>query len=265
MSRKLITSIYSGLLLLAFQISSGQNEIYSNPDKKPDNIGGKEQLEHIVKTQLYLAPNYIWKDEKNLTIFFTVTKDGKVVSPFFKEKLEPFYENECKRMLKYFEFIPGTIGGVNVDAYGSLNFLFSGPKYDESLKERKKLKKLITKPQDSTFTIYEMADVSPEFYKGADELSNFILENIEYPNVAKNQNIEGTVPVTFIIETNGFVSNVKALKTVNGGCSEEAVRVTLMTKWKPAEKNGKLVRYRMTIPIVFNLKNVNKDNSASGQ
>jgi protein TonB len=133
------------------------------------------------------------------------------------------------------------------------------------MKERKKLKNNLTKPQDSTFVIYEVADKSPEYYKGEEALTEFILENIEYPNVAKNQNIEGTVQLTFVVETNGFVSNIKAIKQVNGGCTAEAIRVVGLLKWKPAEKNGKYIRYKVTYPITFNLKNINKDNSSSQQ
>lgn len=252
-------------LLFALFTMKAQIKIEANPETPPINVGGKTQLEHVVRTQQYIAPTFIWREEKNVTIFFTVTKDGEVVEPFFKEKHESFYEAESKRLLKHFQFEPARIGGKSVDAYGSLTFNFSGPKYDASVKERKKYKKNITLPQDSSFAIYEVADKSPEFYKGDEELPNFILENIEYPNVAKLQNIEGTVQLSFIVETNGFVSNVKSTRGVNGGCTEEAIRVALLTKWKPAVKNGKHVRYKMTLPITFNLKNVNRDNSASGQ
>lgn len=242
-----------------------QIKIEANPDSPAKNIGGKTQFDHIVKTQLYIDPDYIRKEEKNITIFFTVSKEGKVSNPFFKDKYDAFYENECKRMLNYFEFEPAILTDKKVDAYASLTFNFSGSKYNESVKERKKFKNMATKPQDSTFTVYETADQTPQFYKGDDELPAFIIGNIDYPGVAKTQNIEGTVVLSFIVETNGFISNIKALKDVNGGCTEEAIRVALLTRWKPAEKNGKLVRYKMTYPITFNLKNINKDHSMSGQ
>lgn len=262
---KLKKNIFPALFLLCAFHLGAQVKIEANPDTPPVNIGGKLQFEHTVKTQLIIQPNYIWKEEKNVTVFFTVTKEGKVTDAFYKEKHDAFYENECKRMLNYFEFEPAVLNAKKVDAYGSLTFNFNGSKYDESIKERKKLKKLLTKPQDSTFTVYETADKSPEFYKGDDNLAAFILENIEYPAIAKNQNIEGTVQLSFIVETNGFVSNVNVLRGVNGGCNDEAVRVALFTKWKPAEKNGKLVRYKMNFPITFNLKNVNKDHTMGGQ
>jgi protein TonB len=246
-----------------FSISFSQVKVEVNPNTPPVNIGGKAQLEHIIYTQLYVPPKLIWVDDKAVTIYFTVTKEGRGIDPFFKDNYEDYYKNESKRILNFLLFEPGKIGGVNVDAYGSITMVFNGEKYKESLKERKKLKSLSPKPADSSFVIYETADKSPEFYKGDDELPAFILENIEYPNVAKMQNIEGTVQLSFIVEANGFVSNVKALKGVNGGCTDEAIRVAQMLKWKPAEKNGKLVRYKMNLPITFNLKNVNRDASNS--
>lgn len=253
------------ILLSLFTALNAQVKVELNPDTPPVNIGGKKQLDHVIYTQLFVPPKLIWADDKIVTIYFTVTKEGKAIDPFFKDNYDTYYQNESKRILNFMLFEPGKVGGVIVDSYGSLTMVFNGERYKESLKERKKLKSSLTKPQDSTFTIYEVADKSPEYYKGDDELPAFILENIEYPNVAKNQNIEGTVQLSFIVETNGFVSNVKAIKQVNGGCTEEAIRVAQLLKWKPAEKNGKYVRYRVTYPITFNLKNINRDASNGQQ
>lgn len=253
------------ILLGLFTTLHSQVKVESAPDTPPVNIGGKKQLDHVIYTQLIVPPKLIWVDDKLVTIYFTVTKEGKAVDPFFKETYDTYYQTESKRILNFLLFEPGKIGGVNVDSYGAITMVFNGEKYKESLKERKKLKSNFTKPQDSTFIIYEMADKSPEYYKGDEALPEFILDNIEYPGVAKTQNIEGTVQLTFIVETNGFVSNIKAIKGVNAGCTEEAIRVVQLLKWKPAEKNGKYVRYKMTYPITFNLKNINKDNSNTNQ
>ena len=245
--------------------ANAQVKVELNPDTPPVNIGGKTQLDHVIYTQLIVPPKLIWADDKIVTIYFTVTKEGKAIDPFFKDTYDAYYQNESKRILNFVLFEPGKVGGVIVDSYGSLTMIFNGEKYKESLKERKKLKSSLTKAQDSTFTVYEVSDKSPEYYKGDEALAAFILENIEYPNVAKTQNIEGTVQLSFIVETNGFVSNIKAIRNVNGGCSEEAIRIVQLLKWKPAEKNGKYVRYKMTYPITFNLKNINKDNSNGQQ
>lgn len=246
-------------------ILNSQVKIEPYPHSAPINVGGKDQLDQVVRTQMQL-PTQFANAEQSVTIYFTVTKEGKVLDPFFKEEYLKYYQKESRRLLRYFTFTPAQLSNVNVDAFGSLTFNFSGSKYKTLLKERNKYKVNVTdKFQDTTFTIYETADKSPEFYKGDDALPEFILSNIEYPNVAKLQNIEGTVILSFIVETNGFVSNVKAIKTVGGGCTEEAIKLINTIRWKPAEKNNQYVRYKMQYPITFNLKNVNKDNSNSGQ
>lgn len=253
------------LILLFASAKVNAQKIELTPEIPPTNIGGKAQLDRLIYTQLIVPPTLIWVDDKLVTIYFTVTKEGKMMDPFFKDKYDKYYENESKRLLNLLLFEPAKIGTTIVDAFGSITMTFNGAKYKESLKERKKLKSFLTKPEDSTSVIYETADKSPEFLKGDDAYPQFILDNIEYPNVAKTQNIEGTVQLTFIVEKNGFVSNIKAVKAVNGGCTEEAIRIINLLKWKPAEKNGKYVRYKMTLPITFSLKNINRDNSNGQQ
>ena len=256
------------ILILCFCLvcifMKAQLNIEANPETPPLNIGGKPQLEQILKNQMYIAKPYIETPDKEVSIYFTVNKVGKVSDAFFKEEFSNFYRDETKRLLRYFLFEPAKKSNHTVDAYGSLTILYSGSKYKSYLKERNKYKlKLEDKVQDTSFTIYEIADKSPEFYKGDDALPEFILNTIEYPNVAKTQNIEGTVTLTFIVEANGYASNMKALKTVGGGCTDEAIRVASLIRWKPAEKDGKYVRYKMNYPITFSLKNVNKDASNS--
>ena len=58
--------------------------------------------------------------------------------------------------------------------------------------------------------------------------------------------------VTFIIEADGSVSNIKVLRDIGGGCGAEAVRVVkLMPKWKPGKQHGKAVRTQFNLPIQF--------------
>ncbi len=67
--------------------------------------------------------------------------------------------------------------------------------------------------------------------------------------------IQGTVYVTFVIETDGAVSHVKVLRGIGGGCDEEAVRVvTLMPDWKPGYQDGEPVRVQFNLPIRFILR-----------
>jgi protein TonB len=129
------------------------------------------------------------------------------------------------------------------------------------VKQRTKAFLKETKPADSTYIVYQKADRSPEYYKKGDEgLADFIVTNMEYPAVAKEKSIEGTVVLEFVVETNGFITNVAVKQGVSGGCTEEAMRIMRQTKWQPAMLNGKWVRYKMNYPITFGLQNTNKDS-----
>ncbi|MCF8296846.1 MAG: energy transducer TonB [Melioribacteraceae bacterium] len=78
-------------------------------------------------------------------------------------------------------------------------------------------------------------------------------ENIQYPENARTNNIEGNVIVQCKITKDGKVQDVKVIKGIGYGCDKEAVRVVNSTKFKPGEYNNKKVDVITTIPIVFQL------------
>jgi len=92
-------------------------------------------------------------------------------------------------------------------------------------------------------------------YPGGDEARiAFLGQNIKYPEQAKKNGVQGKVFVTFVVETDGSISNVKVLRGIGGGCDEEAVRVIkLMPKWSPGMQDGKAVRVQFNLPIRFTL------------
>ena len=100
--------------------------------------------------------------------------------------------------------------------------------------------------------IFMVVETDPEFPGGLDSLARFIKANLRYPEEALKQGIEGRVFVTFTIEVDGSVSNVRLLRDIGGGCGQEAVRVVkLMPKWKPARQQGKAVRTQFNLPVQF--------------
>jgi TonB family protein len=127
-------------------------------------------------------------------------------------------------------------------------------------------------------TIHQMADVlpfpmfrpcSPEFHPnwtrdsmklcGENQLFAILAQNIRYPEEARQNNIQGTVVVSCIIETNGRMSNLSLLKDIGGGCGKEAIRVlttldSLGLRWQPGLTNEKPVRVKQALPIKFRLQ-----------
>ncbi len=95
----------------------------------------------------------------------------------------------------------------------------------------------------------------PTFPGGERELLKYLAENIKYPALARENNIQGTVALQFVIEKNGSVSNLVVLKDPGGGCGKEAIRVVQsMPNWSPGEANGHAVKVRFTLPVKFKLE-----------
>lgn len=96
----------------------------------------------------------------------------------------------------------------------------------------------------------------PIFPGGDAEMTKFLQKNIIYPQFEKEKGISGTCYLTFLVEKDGSIADVKIVKGVNGGvgCDNEAVRVVkLMPKWIPAKKNGQAISFQYNLPIKFNI------------
>jgi protein TonB len=95
-------------------------------------------------------------------------------------------------------------------------------------------------------------EVYPEFEGGMAAWSKFIQRNLRYPYAAQEMGIQGKVFVSFVVEKDGSVSDVRVIKGIGGGCDEEAIRViTKSPGWKPGRQNGQQVRVRYTMPLSF--------------
>ena len=94
----------------------------------------------------------------------------------------------------------------------------------------------------------------PEFPGGDLGLMKYIQKNVRYPAIAKEYNITGKVYVSFIVDKQGIVTNVKIVRGVDKNLDTEAVRVVKsLPKYKPGKQRGKPVRVMFTIPINFTL------------
>ncbi|MGQ0829799.1 MAG: energy transducer TonB [Bacteroidota bacterium] len=97
----------------------------------------------------------------------------------------------------------------------------------------------------------------PTFPGGEGEMMKYIQKNVQYPQVEKEAGISGTCYVTFVVEKDGRISDVKVLRGVSGGpgCDKEAIRVVKsMPSWKPGKQNGREVRVQFNLPIKFTLR-----------
>lgn len=102
--------------------------------------------------------------------------------------------------------------------------------------------------------IYSAVEEPAQFPGGLDALRTFISENMLYPAVARQQGIEGSTFVSFVVETDGSITNAAVVKGTSLECDMEAKRVVEMfPKWIPGKQSGSIVRSRFVIPIKFKL------------
>jgi periplasmic protein TonB len=100
--------------------------------------------------------------------------------------------------------------------------------------------------------IFTIVEEQPTFGGGEEARQKFLSDNIKYPDLARENGIQGTVYVTFVVEPDGSISNVQTLKGIGAGCDEEAIRVVkMMPKWTPGKQRGKNVRVKINMPIKF--------------
>jgi protein TonB len=103
--------------------------------------------------------------------------------------------------------------------------------------------------------IFTIVEEMPSFPGGDAALMKYLGNNIKYPAIAKDAGIQGTVYVTFVVNEQGLVKDAKVLRSIGGGCDEEAIRVVQsMPKWKPGKQRGKSVKVQYNLPIRFTLK-----------
>jgi TonB-like protein len=131
--------------------------------------------------------------------------------------------------------------------------------------------------QTEDTTVYKVMEVTPRF-PGCEELDTteaainqcaqtallmFFNRNIAYPAEARNDDIEGTVVLSFVVEKDGYISNPAVVKDIGGGCGGEALRVAngmnqalkdASLAWMPGKNGGKPVRAQMNVPIKFKLQ-----------
>ena len=186
-------------------------------------------------------------DSVDVKISFIVEKDGKITNT------KIYHEKENKQVIDFFSNAISNLQNIKplemslegaVRSMFSINFTINHAKvknYEYKTEEM----------QDYKF----VAEKNPEFPGGVQGLSAYLSKSIKYPAIAEEEGIQGQVFVTFIIDVDGSVTNIKVDKSVHPALDKEAVRVvSSMPRWVPGELSGKPVKVKYTMPVKFGLQ-----------
>lgn len=131
----------------------------------------------------------------------------------------------------------------------TIGYLYSFTIKDTTLETRNVVgeEAVVNSEEISTF-----AEEMPSFPGGDEELYSFISQNIKYPELAKRNEISGKVLVEFVVDVDGKIIDPKVVKGIGYGCNEEALRIVkLMPKWIPGKQDGKPIKVKLLLPIIF--------------
>jgi protein TonB len=128
---------------------------------------------------------------------------------------------------------------------------------DVEVTEEAKVEQIVVQaeePKEETDEIFTVVEESAAPKGGMAAFYKYVGEKIKYPAQARRMGIEGRVFVEFVINKDGSLSDVKAIKGIGAGCDEEAVRIIQgAPSWTPGKQRGKPVKQRYTLPIIFKL------------
>ena len=103
---------------------------------------------------------------------------------------------------------------------------------------------------------FQLVEEKPSFNGGdANEFSKWVNSRLVYPEIAKENGVQGRVTLQFTVNADGSVSNVKVLRGVDSSLDKEAVRVVSSSpKWKPGKQRDRAVKVTYTFPVIFQLR-----------
>ena len=181
-----------------------------------------------------------------------------------KKLFAPLVQSAFSMMVICLMFSSFNLKAIN-DEYSDSKFHLSDLDYGTSI-ATDSLEKEIFKVVDNMprFSGCEYLDSKEKKMEcSRQKMLEFIFDNIEYPIEARDNSVEGTVVVRFIITKDGSLENIEVVRKIGGGCDEESERVVhLMPDWIAGSQKGKAVNVQFNLPIKFKLdKKTLKENA----
>lgn len=219
--------------------------LYEKPEVAAHFAGGDQAFNDYLKEKTGNFPGFEMDSTKAklIVIDLTIEKDGNISKKNIRNEttlIEKRIVNAA--FLQIPSFVPATVEGIPVCSSLELDLILTS-------------KGLKMYYDDYSDYFDESVDEMPKFASGPMGLLLFIKTHIRYPNDALKIGFSGIVPVRFVIDENGFVTEAEVVKSVRPDMDAEAVRlIKSLPRWTPARKNGTPVRITFMIRVLFDPK-----------
>jgi len=229
--------------------------VYTAVERVPEFPGGLEAFGKFLATNVkYPATAREQKIQGRVVITFIVEKDGSLSNERVVRGITDDLNNEALRVIKLSpQWKPGMQGNRPVRVQYSVPISFALAADADTIKAVTPTFS-IASAQSGSGPVFTSVEQVPEFPGGIEAFGKFLATNMKYPKAARDNNVQGRVIITFVVEKDGSLSNMKVVRGIGSGCDEEAVRVlSISPAWKPGIQNGKKVKVQYSVPISFSL------------
>ena len=170
----------------------------------------------------------------------------KFTAPVIKKDSEVRPEDELKTQDQIME-TKTAIGSFDVKGNDDVNG------------EVLKAKEVIAQPEppkhEEESKVFDVVEQMPSFPGGNGALLEYLASHVKYPVVAQENGVQGRVIVSFVVERDGSITDVRVVRSVDPSLDREAARVvSSMPRWTPGKQNGSAVRVKYNVPVMFKLQ-----------
>ena len=237
----IIVGLAAALLYLGLQLQK-----MAEANKKVENTQAVELAKlNTEKKEAKVEKKEIIKQEPEKVVE-QVKSSVKFTAPIIKKDSEVKEEDEIK--LDEVQKSDKAVGAFTVEGNDEVGGAVLKAKEDIAAPEPPKHVVEETK-------IFTVVEQMPMFPGGDGALMGYLRDNIHYPTVAQENGVQGRVIVSFVVERDGSISDVRVARSVDPSLDREAMRVVKsMPKWTPGKQNGSAVRVKYQVPVSFRLQ-----------
>lgn len=219
--------------------------VFYEVDQKPTYPGGEEAMLKFINNNL-CYPGGALDDMIEGTVYvrFVVEKDGSLTELQVLRGISSAFDKAAVAVIKQMpKWKPAKKDGKVVASYSLVNVKFD-----------LQLVKICDDLNPRRNVLYKV-DQMPTYIGGEKAMQEFIKENLNYPQEAQDERIEGVVYVRFIVEKDGSITDVQLVRGIAPICDKAAVAVIRkMPRWKPGKDKGKTVAVYQTVRVEFELE-----------
>lgn len=240
---------------------SQQEPVFEVCEKMPQYPGGQEALFRFLSMNIKYPVEAAKAGATGRSIVtFIITSKGEVTNPrLIRSAGNDLLDKEALRVVSSMpNWSPGIQKGkaVNVKFTIPISFRLNNDKGGNGTTKNESSAVTVTTYNDAQDEVFQVCEQMPLYPGGSDELMKYLTQNVQYPKEALEKGITGRSIISFIVNKDGSLGDVKVAKSAgNDLLDAEAIRVVkAMPKWTPGKQRGQVVRTQFTLPVVFSLK-----------